>query len=147
MELLESFLQVPHQKVTSVSGKVGDFAFRVADFTHLPTHCKFVALMPQWDLLDFIAGHAKKFPSFHLWLEHEAVGLMEEAGRITGVEARTPGGEVRIASDLVVGCDGRHSITRQAGHLDVQEFGVPIDVLWFRISRVGKRSPSNCWET
>ncbi len=137
LELLESFLQVPHQKVTSVSGKVGDFAFRVADFTHLPTHCKFVALMPQWDLLDFLAGHAKKFPSFHLRLEHEAVGLMEEAGRITGVEARTPGGEVRIASDLVVGCDGRHSITRQAGHLDVQEFGVPIDVLWFRISRVG----------
>jgi 2-polyprenyl-6-methoxyphenol hydroxylase-like FAD-dependent oxidoreductase len=105
------------------------------NFKHLPTHCKFVALMPQWDFLDFLSSHAKKFPSFDLRMQHEATDLMCEAGRITGVEARTPEGTVQIRADLVVGCDGRHSIMRQAAQLKVLEFGVPIDVLWFRLSR------------
>jgi 2-polyprenyl-6-methoxyphenol hydroxylase-like FAD-dependent oxidoreductase len=133
--ILADFLRVPHQKLTSVGGIFGDFPFKAADFSHLPTHCKFVALMPQWDFLDFLSGQAKKYPSFDLRMEHEAVDLLRDSGRIVGVSARTPEGDTEIHASLVVGCDGRQSITRQAAGLEVREFGVPIDVLWFRISR------------
>jgi 2-polyprenyl-6-methoxyphenol hydroxylase-like FAD-dependent oxidoreductase len=133
--LLEDFLEVPHQKVTSAGARVGDFSFKAADFTHLPTHCKFVALMPQWDFLNFLSARAKRFPSFQLRMEYEGVGLMRQRARIVGVEARSPSGQVEIQADLVVACDGRHSAVRAASQLKVQEFGVPIDVLWFRIAR------------
>jgi 2-polyprenyl-6-methoxyphenol hydroxylase-like FAD-dependent oxidoreductase len=133
--LLEEFLKIPHQEVRSIGGKFGDFAFQVSNLRYAPTHCKFVALMPQWDFLDFIAAQARKFPSFRLLMEHEAVGLIRERTGIAGVQVRTPEGNIEIRSDLVVGCDGRHAITRQAAHFEVLEFGVPIDVLWFRISR------------
>jgi 2-polyprenyl-6-methoxyphenol hydroxylase-like FAD-dependent oxidoreductase len=114
---------------------VGNFVFTAADFSHLPTHCKFVALMPQWDFLDFLSGKAKQYPAFDLRLEHEVIGLIRDAERVRGVRARTPAGETEVHADLVVGCDGRHSVTRQAGGFEVLESGVPIDVLWFRISR------------
>jgi 2-polyprenyl-6-methoxyphenol hydroxylase-like FAD-dependent oxidoreductase len=136
--LLEDFLKVPHQKLTSVTARVGDFDFRAADFSHLPTRCKFVALMPQWDFLNFLSERAKRFPTFQLRMQCEAVNLLrddEDDEKVVGVEARSSEGPVYIQSDLVVGCDGRHATTRLAAHLDVQEFGVPIDVLWFRISR------------
>ena len=133
--LLEDFLKVPHQKLTSVTARVGDFDFRAADFSHLPTRCKFVALMPQWDFLNFLSGRAKRFPAFQLRMQCEAVNLLRDDEKVVGVEARSSDGPVYIQSDLVVGCDGRHATTRLAAHLDVQEFGVPIDVLWFRISR------------
>src|SRR5208283_3330897 len=133
--LLQDFLKVPHQQLTTVGGRLGDFAFQAADFRHLPTHCKFVALMPQWDFLDFLSGQAKKFSSFHLRMQHEAVGFLHNGDRISGVEAQMPEGPVQIRTDLVVGCDGRHSTTRKAARLEVLEYGVPIDVLWFRISR------------
>ncbi len=133
--ILEDFLRVPHQQLRSVSGVFGDFAFEAADFSHLPTHCKFVALMPQWDFLDFLSGKAKQYPSFDLRLEHEAVDLLHDAGRIFGVKAKTPQGETEVHADLVVGCDGRHCVTRPAAGLEILEFGVPIDVLWFRVSR------------
>jgi 2-polyprenyl-6-methoxyphenol hydroxylase-like FAD-dependent oxidoreductase len=128
--LLEDFLKVPHQQLTSIGGVVGDFRFEAADFRHLPTHCKFVALMPQWDFLDFLSSRARKFPGFRLLMQHEAVGLVPE-----GVEVRTPAGPLRISTRLVVGCDGRHSTIRQAANLDVLDFGVPVDVLWFRLGR------------
>ena len=133
--LLEDFLKVPHQKLTSVTARVGDFDFRAADFSHLPTRCKFVALMPQWDFLNFLSGRAKRFPAFQLRMQCDAVNLLRDDEKVVGVEARSSDGPVYIQSDLVVGCDGRHATTRLAAHLDVQEFGVPIDVLWFRISR------------
>ena len=133
--LLEEFLALPHQKVESVGIRVGDDTFNVADFRHLPTRCKFVALMPQWDFLNFLSGHAKKLSSFQLLMQHEAVELQHDGQRVVGVTARNEGHEVEIRADLVVGCDGRHSITRQAAGLDLVEHGVPIDVLWFRISR------------
>lgn len=133
--LLEEFLELPHQKLTSANGLVGDFAFQAADFSRLPTRCKFVALMPQWDFLNFLSGRAKRFPNFRLLMEHEAFQLIRDGARIAGVEARTPEGPVRIAADLVVACDGWHSTMRQAAGLRVREYGVPIDVLWFRISR------------
>ncbi|MGC2109576.1 MAG: FAD-dependent oxidoreductase [Candidatus Korobacteraceae bacterium] len=133
--ILDDFLKMPHQELTSVGGIYGDFAFRAGDFSRVPTHCKFVALMPQWDFLDFLSGKAKQYPGFNLRMQHEAVDLIRSGGRITGVAAHTADGPVQIRADLVVGCDGRHSTIRQAAHLEVQEFGVPIDVLWFRISR------------
>ncbi len=133
--LLDQFLKVPHQKVESAGGIFGDFQFTAADFRHVPARCKFIALMPQWDFLDFLADRAKRLPSFDLRMEHEATGLTNDAGRITGVEVKTPTGPLKIAANLVIGCDGRHSITRQAGQLPLRKIGVPIDVLWFRISR------------
>jgi 2-polyprenyl-6-methoxyphenol hydroxylase-like FAD-dependent oxidoreductase len=133
--LLEALLQVPHQEIGALGAVVGDFRFPAADFRHVPAHCKFVALMPQWDFLDFLSGQAKKFPAFDLRMEHEVVDVIREDERIAGVAVRTPDGPIQIRADLVVGCDGRHSTVRKAAQLEVMEFGVPVDVLWFRISR------------
>lgn len=133
--LLEEFLDLPHQEVSSLAVIVGDNKFQVADFRHLPVTSKFVALMPQWDFLNFLSSHAKTFASFQLLLQHEATDLVREGERITGVIAQNEGREVQIRADLVVGCDGRHSVVRKAAGLEVIEHGVPVDVLWFRISR------------
>ncbi len=135
--LLDGLLALPHQKVTHVGGVFGDFAFTAADLRHLPTHCKFVALMPQWDFLSFLSEQAKKFPAFQLRMQHEAVDLIFDGNQVEGVRVRTPDGEGEIRADLIVGCDGRHAITRLAAHFEVIEQGVPIDVLWFRLSRRG----------
>ena len=133
--LLDGLLQIPHQRVTSVSARIGDFDFDAADFRRVPTRCKFVALMPQWDFLNYLSERAKRFDGFELRMQHEGTGLIRDGQRIAGVEARTPAGPLRIEADLVVACDGRHSTMRQSARLSVQEFGVPIDVLWFRVSR------------
>jgi 2-polyprenyl-6-methoxyphenol hydroxylase-like FAD-dependent oxidoreductase len=113
----------------------GGRPFGVADFRHVPATCKFVALMPQWDFLNFLAGHARQLPQFQLLMQHQATSLLMEQDRITGVVAQSESRKVHVRADLVVGCDGRHSVTRQAAGLEVIEGGVPIDVLWFRISR------------
>lgn len=134
--ILDEFLRVPHQKVESVGGVVGGFRFTAADFRHVPTRCKFVALMPQWDFLNFLSGYASKLPAFDLRMEHEAVDLIRDGDRISGVVVRAPGQRtIEVRADLVVACDGRHSVTRRSAGLELIEFGVPIDVLWFRISR------------
>ena len=135
--LLEDFLKLPHQQITSVGGVFGRFRFDAANVSHVRAHCKFVALMPQWDFLDFLADRANRFPHFDLRMQHEVLNLTQDANRITGVEVRTPEGTKHVKADLVVGCDGRHSTLRKAAGLEVLEFGVPIDVLWFRISRNG----------
>lgn len=133
--LLEEFLKIPHQELPTIGACFGDYRFTAADFRHLPTNCKFVALMPQWDLLNFLAEQGKKFRTFEIRMEHEATGLIRYGGRITGVEVKTPSGSEQITADLVIGCDGRHSIARQAAGMEVIELGVPIDVLWFSVSR------------
>lgn len=138
--LLAEFLNLPHQKVSSLGVIIGDSKFEVADFRHVPASCKFVALMPQWDFLNFLSSHAKNFPSFQLLMQHEATDLVTEGGRIVGVVATKDGREVQIRADLVVGCDGRHSVVRSAAGLELIEYGVPIDVLWFRISRKPEES-------
>ncbi len=115
---------------------VGDTEVTIADFSRLPTHCKFIALMPQWDFLDFLANEARHFPSFRIEMQAEAVDLIEEAGTIVGVRANTPEGPMEIRAALTIGADGRRSIVRQRGGLKVREFGAPIDVLWMRISRL-----------
>ncbi len=133
--LLEEFLKIQHQEMATVGARFGEYSFTVGDFRHLPTRCKFIALMPQWDLLNFLAERGRQFPSFDLRMEHEATGLLTADGRVTGVAVQTPSGRVQITADLVIGCDGRHSVIRQAAGMRVNELGVPIDVLWFRISR------------
>lgn len=133
--LLKKFLDLPHQTVESLGVVIGGTALDVADFRHVPASCKFVALMPQWDFLNFLSSHARKFASFRLLMQHEVVRLMNDGERVTGVVAQNDGREVQIQADLVVGCDGRHSTTRQAAGLELIEYGVPVDVLWFRISR------------
>ncbi len=133
--LLDDLLKLPHQRLSTVSGVFGDFSFVAADFSHLPTHCKFVALMPQWDFLNFLSAKASAFPQFQLRMQYEAVDLLRSGDRIEGVQVKTPSGSAEIRADLVIGCDGRHSTIRQAAHFEVIERGVPIDVLWFRISR------------
>jgi 2-polyprenyl-6-methoxyphenol hydroxylase-like FAD-dependent oxidoreductase len=133
--LLERFLALPHDEARELSGEIGGKSVAIADFTHLPTRCKFVALVPQWDFLNFLSEEAKKFPSFHLLLETEATGLIVEGERVMGVEAKVPDGAISIRAELTIGADGRHSTVRGQSGLDIESFGAPMDVLWFRISR------------
>jgi 2-polyprenyl-6-methoxyphenol hydroxylase-like FAD-dependent oxidoreductase len=133
--LLDEFLKLPHQKVTTIGAIFANQQYAFADFTHLPTRCKFVALMPQWDFLNFLAERGKAYPCFHLRLQAEAVELIEERGRVAGVRANTPAGAIEVRADLTVGCDGRHSTVRERAGLAVEEIGAPMDVLWFRLPR------------
>ncbi len=133
--LLEEFLKLPHEKVDHLTGQIGAERVTIADFSHLPTHCKFIVLMPQWDFLNFLAAHGRRYPSFDLRMTAEATDLIEEGGRVVGVSTKTPDGALEIRADLVVGCDGRHSTVREQAGLQVDDIGAPIDVLWFRISR------------
>jgi len=133
--LLEAFLELPHQEVTVLKAWFGDTELTLADFTHLPTHCRFIALMPQWDFLDFLAREARRYPAFRLLMQTEANTVIEEAGRIVGVRAETPQGALELRADLVIGADGRHSTVRQAAGLAVEDLGAPLDVLWFRLPR------------
>ena len=133
--LLEEFLQRPHQEVRNLGAQIGDAFLQVADFGHLPTHCRFVALMPQWDFLNFIAEQARRSPAFRLEMEAEVTALIEEGGRVTGVRAETPEGDLAVRADLVIGADGRHSIVRAKAGLEIVNLGAPMDVLWMRLSR------------
>jgi 2-polyprenyl-6-methoxyphenol hydroxylase-like FAD-dependent oxidoreductase len=136
LDLLDDFLSLPHQKVYSAGAVFGDFRFDAADFRHVPARCKFVALMPQWDFLNFLSDRAKQFARFDLLMRHEAIGLTREGDRVTAVLVRRPDGEpLTIDASLVVACDGRRSTMRAAADMELVEFGVPIDVLWFRIDR------------
>jgi 2-polyprenyl-6-methoxyphenol hydroxylase-like FAD-dependent oxidoreductase len=133
--ILREFLQRPHQETRELAGQIGDERITLADFSHLTTQCKFIAFMPQWDFLDFIAEQAGQFSGFHLMKQTEVIDLISENGRIVGVNCRTPTGPVQIRATLVVGADGRHSIVRQRAALRVINLGAPMDVLWMRISR------------
>src|SRR3982075_47226 len=121
--LLDEFLKLPHQKATTVGAWFGDKEYAFADFTHLPTKAKFIALMPQWDFLNFMAERAKAYPSFHLRTRAEAVDLLEGGGRVAGVRAETPDGPIEIKADLTVGCDGRHSTVRARAGFKVEDLG------------------------
>jgi 2-polyprenyl-6-methoxyphenol hydroxylase-like FAD-dependent oxidoreductase len=133
--LLEEFLKLPHQKVYELNAQVGQMQVTIADFRHLPTRCRFIALMPQWDFLNFLAEHAARFPGFALRMQTEVTGLVQESGRVIGVHADTPNGPIEVDADLVVGADGRNSVVREKAGLKVKDFGAPMDVLWFRLTR------------
>jgi 2-polyprenyl-6-methoxyphenol hydroxylase-like FAD-dependent oxidoreductase len=133
--LLDEFLALPHQEVQHLHLDIGGKQITAGDFTHVPTHCKFIALMPQWDLLNFLAEKAKAFPNFRLLMQTKAAALIEEGGEVVGLRAQAPEGEIEIRADLVIGADGRHSTIREQGGFVPQEFGSPIDVIWFRLPR------------
>ena len=133
--LLDEFLKLPHQELREIRGVFNGHPVPMADFSRLPTHCKFIAFMPQWDFLNFLAAEAKRFPTFALRMQHEVVDLLFQNGRVAGVRAQTPQGEQEIYADLVIGADGRHAITHTRAQLELEEFGVPIDVLWMRLSK------------
>ena len=116
--LLDEFLKLPHQKVETLTAQIGDERISDGDFRHLPTHCKFIALMPQWDFLNFLAEHGKRYQTFDLRMKAEATDLIEEDGRVVGMRAKTPDGALSIRADLVVGCDGRHSTVREQGGIE-----------------------------
>jgi 2-polyprenyl-6-methoxyphenol hydroxylase-like FAD-dependent oxidoreductase len=129
--LLHEFLALPHQREEVVVERFGTRKFALADFRHLPTRAKFLALMPQWHFLNFLAERGKACPTFHLRMRAQAVALIEEGGRVTGVRADTPDGPIEIRADLTVGCDGRHSAVRACSGLPVEDLGAPMDALWF----------------
>lgn len=133
--LVDEFLRLPHQELTSVSLRSGPDTTPIADFSHLPIHKRFIAFMPQWDFLYFLSDKARQYPAFKLLMETEATDLIIESGRVTGVRTASPAGERVITADLVVAADGRHSRVRQQSGLPVQDFNVPIDVLWMRIPK------------
>ena len=133
--LLEEFLELPHQELRELRGVLNGHTVPIADFSHLPARCKFIAFMPQWDFLNFLASHARKFPTFALHMQHEVSDLVIEEERVVGVRVKTPEGERIARADLVIGADGRHAVTHTRGKLELREFGVPIDVLWTRLSK------------
>jgi len=135
LRFLEDLLRLPHQKVPRLIAQFGELALTFADFTHLPTHCGFIAFMPQWDFLNFLAARGAHYPTFKLRMRAEVTGLIEEAGRIVGLHSTTPDGPLEVRAGLVVAADGRHSVLRDKAGLKIDELGAPMDVLWFRLSR------------
>ena len=141
--LLDEFLTLPHQKVERLAAYFSGAALTLADFSHLPVRARFIAMMPQWDFLDFLGRHARRYPNFRLIMRGEAIALIDTGGRIAGVRADGPDGRLDIAADLVVAADGRDSRLRTQAGLAVEDYGAPMDVLWFRLAR----SPSDTAET
>src|ERR1700728_3018720 len=100
--LLDEFLKLPHQKVETLTGQVGAEHLQMADFRHLPTHCKFIALMPQWDFLNFLADQGKRYTTLDLRMQAEATDLIEENGHVVGLNTATSSGALTIRAALVV---------------------------------------------
>ena len=141
--LLQEFLKLPHSIIRQISMQIGEDRVVIGHFDHLPVHCKFIALMPQWDFLNFLTDQGKRFQTFDLRMRTEATGLIEEQGRVVGVRAKTPAGGLEIHADLTVGCDGCYSTMRESAGLESDDYGAPMDVMWFRLSR----KPSDSAET
>jgi 2-polyprenyl-6-methoxyphenol hydroxylase-like FAD-dependent oxidoreductase len=133
--ILDEFLKRPHQEVRELAAQVGGETVKIADFTHLPTQCKFLAFMPQWDFLNFIVEQGRRYPRFQVKMQAEVTDLVEQNGCIIGVKATTPDGSIEIRAPLIIGADGRHSVVRERAGFEVMDLGAPMDVLWMRISR------------
>jgi 2-polyprenyl-6-methoxyphenol hydroxylase-like FAD-dependent oxidoreductase len=133
---LSDFLKLPHQEAKRIYAQFGDTRVEMANFSHLPITTKFIALMPQWDFLNFLADKGSAYPTFDLKMSTEATGLVYDGDRVSGVQAQTPEGPTTIAADLVVAADGRSSTLRAAAGLTSENFGAPMDVMWFRLPRL-----------
>jgi len=133
--LLGEFLKLPHNEERQLDAQIGADHLTVVDFSHLPTRCKFIAFMPQWDFLDFLAEHGKRYPAFHLNMEGDVTDLIYSDDRVAGVRAKTRTGTLEVRAELTVGTDGRHSTVREKAGLEVIDLGAPMDVLWMRIPR------------
>jgi len=134
--LLDEFLARPHDEITELAGVVDDVKYPFVDFTHLPTHCKFLAFMPQWDFLNFLAEQGKRYAGFRVLMETEATSLIREGDRVAGVRTTSPHGESEIRAELTIGADGRSSRLRKDAGLTVRDFGAPMDALWLRLPRL-----------
>jgi 2-polyprenyl-6-methoxyphenol hydroxylase-like FAD-dependent oxidoreductase len=132
---LDAFLQRPHTKLRQVAIQFGDERVIISDFSHLRVRCPFIALMPQWEFLDFMTSRGRAYPTFALRLQSEVVDLFQDQYGVTGVIANTPQGPLEIRATLTVGADGRSSIVRERAGLEIETLSVPIDVLWMRLSR------------
>ncbi|ANF57298.1 FAD-dependent oxidoreductase [Halotalea alkalilenta] len=139
--LLEGLLALPHTRAERLHAEIGGRQVSIADFTRLPTVCRFIAFMPQWEFLDFIHREASRYPNFRLLMDTEVEELIERDGEVLGLIARTPKGQLEIEARLVVGADGRHSRVRQLAALEVESFGSPSDVLWMRFSHQPEDPP------
>ncbi len=133
--VLDEFLQRPHQQLKHFKLKIAGESITIADFSKINAFCQYIAFMPQWDFLDFIADQANKYPSFHLLMECEAVDIIEEDGKVSGVKAKTSSGPLNILADLTIGADGRNSVLRNRAGCNVQNIGAPMDVIWMRVSK------------
>lgn len=133
--LLQAFLARPHDEVGELGAVIGETPLILADFSRLRTQCKFIAMVPQWEFLDFLRDEAEKYPSFRLLMQAQATGVLQEGGRISGLQVRTAHGDAEVRADLVIGADGRHSVVRAAAGLAVRDIGAPIDVLWLRLPK------------
>ena len=133
--LLDAFLRLPHRKVERLVGEIGNVRITMAEFTRLSSACKFIAFMPQWDFLDFLADRGQRYAGFHLMMNAEATDLIERGGEVVGVQANTQSGVIEVSAHLVIGADGRHSVMRERAGLKVEDLGAPMDVLWMRLSR------------
>ncbi|HKD26173.1 MAG TPA: FAD-dependent oxidoreductase [Xanthobacteraceae bacterium] len=138
--LLDAFLRLPHRKVERLVGEIGNVRVTMAEFTRLSSACKFIALMPQWDFLDFLADRGRRYAGFHFMMNAEATDLIERDGQVVGVQANTQSGVIEVSAHLVIGADGRHSVMRERAGLKVEDLGAPMDVLWMRLSR----RPDDC---
>jgi 2-polyprenyl-6-methoxyphenol hydroxylase-like FAD-dependent oxidoreductase len=141
--LLDAFLALPHQELREVTAQIGETPIKAADFGHLPTKCKFIALMPQWDFLNFLAAQGQHYPNFKLLMHAEATDIIRAGDRVVGVQVASPDGLREIRADLIVGTDGRHSTVRAKAGLTVEDIGAPMDVLWMRLPR----RPDDKYET
>ena len=133
--VLDEFLKRPHQEVKTLGAEIGGELVQIADFTHLPTRCKFIMFMPQWHFLDFLAQQAKRYPGFHLRMQAEVDELIKDGDRVVGLKAATPHGDLEVRANLVVGTDGRRSTVRTLAGFEVENRGAPMDVLWLRLSK------------
>src|ERR1700759_1728741 len=138
--LIDGFLKVPHQQLQKMDGQFGNQSVRVADLSRLHVKYPFIAMMPQWDFLNFLRESGKRFPSLQVMMNANATDLIKSGDTVVGVNADTPDGPVEIRAGLTIGCDGRHSLVRERARLDVEEIGAPMDVLWFR---AGRRAEEN----
>jgi 2-polyprenyl-6-methoxyphenol hydroxylase-like FAD-dependent oxidoreductase len=141
--LLDQFLALPHQELRQLTAQIGETPIKAADFGHLPTKCKFIALMPQWDFLNFLAAQGQHYPKFKLLMNTEATDIIRAGDRVVGVAVTSPNGLREIRADLIIGADGRHSTVRAKAGFTVEDIGAPMDVLWMRLSR----RPDDNYET
>lgn len=132
--LLDGLLKLPHTQAPRLHAEIDGKDITIADFSRLPTKCRFIAFMPQWDFLDYVAREAARFPNFRLITQAAVTELIDQGDRIAGVRAAMPGGELEIRTALVVGADGRNSIVREKAGLEIERFGSPRDVLWTKLS-------------
>ena len=131
--LLQDFLKLPHTRIRTGNLQIGDAHFVIGDFARLPTLCKFIALMPQWDFLDFLAQQGRRLPNFHLLMRTEAKDLIMQDDQVCGVVAAGAHGNIQIKAGLTIAADGRDSILRSKSGLKVMNLGAPFDVLWLQL--------------